>query len=53
MQWIVDRLKERTTFDGTLMIAGGAVLLLLPPTVVQIVAAVGIVYGAYTLFAKG
>lgn len=53
MQWIVDRLKERTTFDGTLMIAGGVVLLLLPPTVVQIVAGVGIVYGAYTLFAKG
>jgi hypothetical protein len=53
MQWITDRLKERTTLDGALMIAGGVVLWLIPATVVQIVAIVGVVYGAYTLLSKG
>jgi hypothetical protein len=53
MQWILDRLKERTTLDGTLMVAGGLVLLLLPASVVKIVAGVGIIYGAYTLIKKG
>ena len=53
MKWFVDRLKERTTLDGALMIAGGAVLLILPATVVQIVAVVAVVYGVYTLVTKG
>jgi hypothetical protein len=53
MQWVKDRLSERTTLDGTVMVAGGAVLLLLPVTVVKIVAVCALAYGAYTLFMKG
>jgi len=53
MQWFKDRLSERTTLDGTVMVVGGLVLLLLPATVVKIVAGCALAYGAYTLIMKG
>jgi|TARA_B100001094_G_scaffold325540_1_gene380082 hypothetical protein len=53
MQWFKDRMSERTTLDGTVMVVGGLVLLLLPATVVKIVAGCALAYGAYTLIMKG
>jgi hypothetical protein len=53
MLWIKDRLKERTSLDGILMVAAGLALLFLPVTVVKLVAIGAVAYGAYTLLMKG
>jgi hypothetical protein len=49
MNWIKNRLKERTSLDGAaLMVLGGLVLFMAP--LAKIAAGVAIVYGAWTLW---
>ena len=46
IEWIKNRLAERTSWDGGVLIAVGVVILLAP---VDLVAYAAIVYGAFTL----
>lgn len=49
MNWIKNRLKERTSLDGAaLMVLGGLVLFM--ALLAKIAAGVAIVYGAWTLW---
>ena len=50
MNWIKDRLKERITLDGALMIAAGIAIIIAP---VNLIAAGLVGYGLYTLLMKG
>jgi hypothetical protein len=50
-KFIKNRLKERTTLDGVVLIAAGVVFLIFKPIAV-IVAYAAILYGAYTLIKK-
>lgn len=51
MNWILDRLKERTSWDGVIMVAAGAAILILGP--LSKLAAYGLLgYGAWTLWKK-
>ena len=49
MQWIKDRIKERTTWDGGALIAVGLVVLLLGPFA-KWAAMAAIAYGVFTLW---
>lgn len=49
--WVTERFKERTTWDGTVLIAGGVAYLVLGP-LAEIAAWVAIGYGAWTLWKK-
>lgn len=49
--WIKERLKERTTWDGTVLIAGGVAYLVLGP-IAEVAAWAAIGYGAWTLWKK-
>lgn len=49
--WIMDRLKERTTLDGAVLIGAGVAFLIFKP-IASLVAYGAIVYGAWTLFKK-
>jgi hypothetical protein len=49
MDWIKDRLKERTSFDGIAMIGMGVVFLLFNG-LAEWAAYAAIAYGAWTLF---
>jgi hypothetical protein len=46
INWIKNRLKERTSLDGALLIGGGLAILIAPTS---LVAYVMIAYGAWTL----
>ena len=46
MNWLKSRLKERTSWDGGALIAGGVMVLLAP---ISLVAYIMIAYGAFTL----
>jgi len=46
INWVKDRYFERTTWDGVILIATGAVMVILPTTLVGYAA---IVYGIYTI----
>lgn len=48
MEWIKDRLVERTSLDGAILIAVGGVILLAGP-LAKIAAWAAIAYGAWTL----
>lgn len=48
MDWIKDRLVERTSLDGAILIAIGGVILLAGP-LAKIAAWAAIAYGAWTL----
>ena len=49
MDWLKNRLKERTSLDGAaLVVLGGLVLFMAP--LAKIAAGVAIVYGAWTLW---
>lgn len=52
MNWIKARLKERSSFDGAVMIAGGAAVIVFSPFA-KIIAYGAIAYGAYTIWRKG
>lgn len=49
--WIAQRLKERTTLDGTVLIGAGVAFLIFKP-IASIVAYGAIAYGAWTMFKK-
>ncbi len=49
MDWLKNRLKERTSLDGaTLVVLGGLVMFMAP--LAKIAAGVAIVYGAWTIW---
>jgi hypothetical protein len=50
-QWVTDRIKERTSWDGAVLIAAGGSFILLGP-VADVIAYIAIVYGAWTLWKK-
>ena len=49
--WIVDRLSERTTLDGAILIGAGIAFLIFKP-IASLVAYGAIAYGAWTLWKK-
>jgi len=49
MEFLKARLKERTSWDGSVLIAGGIVMILAP---VNLIAYGMIAYGAWTLYKK-
>lgn len=49
--WILERLKERTSWDGIIMIAAGVVYIVFEP-IATIVAYGAIAYGAWTIWKK-
>ena len=49
MNWIKNRLFERTTWDGIVMIAAGVAMIITP---VSLIAYGMITYGAFTLVKK-
>ena len=52
MNWLKDRIKERTTLDGIVLIAVCASVLFFSG-IVTVLAKVGLVYGIYTTVTKG
>tara|TARA_B100001564_G_scaffold346390_1_gene346058 strand:- start:416 stop:574 length:159 start_codon:yes stop_codon:yes gene_type:complete len=48
MNWIKDRVKERTSLDGVMLIGLGMLVLFLSP-IAKIAAGVAIVYGGWTI----
>jgi hypothetical protein len=50
-KFIADRLKERTTLDGAVLIGAGVAFLIFKP-IASLVAYGAIAYGAWTLFKK-
>ena len=50
-KFIKDRLKERTTLDGAILIGAGVTFLIFKP-IAAIVAYAAIIYGAYTILKK-
>ena len=47
--WIENRLKQRSTVDGVLMIAAGAAIIVFSP-LTKLIAYGAIAYGAYTIW---
>ena len=47
--WIKERLVERTSLDGAMLIAGGVIVLLLGP-LAKWAAYAALIYGAWTLW---
>ena len=50
-KWIDARMKERTTWDGAMLIALGLMILFLAP-LAKIAAGVAILYGGWTIWKK-
>ena len=48
-KWIEQRLAERSTIDGVLMVAAGAAIILFSP-LTKLIAYGAIAYGAYTIW---
>ena len=48
-KWIIDRLSERTTLDGAILIGAGVAFLIFKP-IASLVAYGAIAYGAWTLW---
>lgn len=51
-KWVAERLKERTTLDGIVLVAAGVSFLIFKP-IASIVAYGAILYGLFTLFKRG
>ena len=49
--WVIDRLKERTSWDGIVMIAAGAGFIILGP-LAKFAAYAAMAYGAWTIWKK-
>jgi len=47
MNWLKNRLKERTTLDGVMLVAAGLVMVMAP---VNLVGYAAIAYGAWTIW---
>lgn len=50
-KWIIDRLSERTTLDGAILIGAGVAFLIFKP-IASLVAYAAIAYGAWTIWKK-
>ena len=50
-RFIIDRLNERTTLDGAVLVVAGIVFLIFKP-IASLVAYGAIAYGAWTMFKK-
>lgn len=50
-KWINDRIKERTTLDGAVLIGAGVAFLIFKP-IASLVAYAAIAYGAWTIWRK-
>lgn len=50
-KWIVDRLRERTSLDGAVLIGVGITFLIFKP-IASLVAYGAIAYGAWTIWKK-
>ena len=50
-KWIVDRLGERTTLDGAVLVGAGVAFLIFKP-IASLVAYAAIAYGAWTIWKK-
>lgn len=50
-KWIIERLGERTTLDGAVLIGAGVAFLIFKP-IASLVAYGAIAYGAWTLWKK-
>lgn len=48
-KWVIDRVKERTTWDGAALVALGVVVLIAKP-IAGLVAYAAIAYGAWTIW---
>lgn len=51
MNWLKDRLEERTTWDGAVLIGAGVAFLIFKP-IAALVAYGAIAYGAWTIYTK-
>ena len=51
IDWIKDRVKERTSWDGAVLIAAGIAFLIFKP-IAAIVAYGAIAYGAWTIWKR-
>ena len=47
MSWLKNRLKERTTLDGVVLVASGIAMIMVP---VNLIAYAMIAYGAWTIW---
>lgn len=50
-KWIIDRLSERTTLDGAVLVGAGVAFLIFKP-IASLVAYAAIAYGAWTIWKK-
>lgn len=50
--WIENRLKQRSTVDGILMVAAGAAIIVFSP-LTKLIAYGAIAYGAWTIWRQG
>ena len=50
-KWIIQRLGERTTLDGAVLVGAGVAFLIFKP-IASLVAYAAIAYGAWTIFKK-
>jgi|TARA_B100000925_G_C21657804_1_gene324293 hypothetical protein len=50
-KWLEDRKKERTSWDGAVLIIMGLLVLFLSP-LAKIAAGIAIAYGAWTIYKK-
>ena len=50
-KWIIDRLGERTSLDGAVLIGAGVAFLIFKP-IASLVAYSAIAYGAWTIYKK-
>lgn len=48
-KWINERLKERTTIDGAVLVGAGVAFLIFKP-IASLVAYAAIAYGAWTIY---
>ena len=47
MNWLKNRLKERTTLDGAILVAAGVAMIITP---INLIAYAMIAYGAWTMW---
>jgi hypothetical protein len=50
-KWITDRLSERTTLDGAVLVGAGIAFLIFKP-IASLVAYAAIAYGAWTIWKR-
>ena len=51
-KWIEQRLAERSTIDGVIMVAAGAAIIIFSPRT-KLIAYAAIAYGAWTIYRQG